>query len=299
MDYDSNALRIFCRVFETKNFSLAAKELGLSQPSVSQMIARLEEKLGNLLFERIGRTIAPTRLANDLYRFSIDWLERLDSFTQHLQNDEVSTKGRVRFAKPESCLWTPQYAAILKQLGDLKEISIDIDIVENDKIISGVLEDRYDFGFIVGERLSSELRFETFGEESYVAVQSAVIRNKPSFAKGETLRVVTYPGWETYFKIWINHHGLLKTAKTWEIHPVVNVGSLAGALKAVSQGAAFSVLPLQCISDSLKQKELTLIDPVSSKTYASSPVYLVKRRSYLFPSRVELVVKKLRETRRA
>ncbi|BAO44276.1 LysR family transcriptional regulator [Thiolapillus brandeum] len=52
---DLNNLRAFLAVAETGSFSQAAKRLHLTQPAVSKRIALLEDELGLLLFDRIGR----------------------------------------------------------------------------------------------------------------------------------------------------------------------------------------------------------------------------------------------------
>jgi LysR family hydrogen peroxide-inducible transcriptional activator len=67
---DFNQLETFLKVAESRSFAAAARELGVSQPAVSQTIARLEELYGGDLFERrrgapvaltpIGRAVLPT-----------------------------------------------------------------------------------------------------------------------------------------------------------------------------------------------------------------------------------------------
>ncbi len=50
-------LRYFILAAETQNLSLAAKQLGISQPSLSRSITRLENDLGVKLFSRSGKKI--------------------------------------------------------------------------------------------------------------------------------------------------------------------------------------------------------------------------------------------------
>jgi DNA-binding transcriptional LysR family regulator len=64
---DIRRLEAFSKVFESRSFSNAAKELFLSQPTISSHVALLEEELGVLLFDRVGRSVLPTQAAEILY----------------------------------------------------------------------------------------------------------------------------------------------------------------------------------------------------------------------------------------
>ena len=53
-------LRYFLAVVRTKNFSRAAEQCHVAQPSLSQQIMKLEDELGEKLFERTKREVAPS-----------------------------------------------------------------------------------------------------------------------------------------------------------------------------------------------------------------------------------------------
>ena len=55
-----NPLRYFISAFETKTFSQAARENGVSQPTVSAAIQRLEDRLGAALFQRFTEKRGPS-----------------------------------------------------------------------------------------------------------------------------------------------------------------------------------------------------------------------------------------------
>jgi len=55
-----SALRLFVRVARAGNFSRAAREFGLSQPSASRIVATLEGEIGASLFTRSTRALALT-----------------------------------------------------------------------------------------------------------------------------------------------------------------------------------------------------------------------------------------------
>lgn len=79
-------LKTFLAVGQLNNFSAAAKQLGVSQPYVSRQIKHLETLAGNLLFERLGRSIRMTDFGLDLMavakRLADAELDALDLLTQ-------------------------------------------------------------------------------------------------------------------------------------------------------------------------------------------------------------------------
>ncbi|WP_395243367.1 LysR family transcriptional regulator [Agromyces sp. MMS24-K17] len=70
-------LGTFLEVYRAGSVSGAASRLGLSQPSVSERIARLEERLGVPLFERTTRGVTPTAEADRLAARTADPVDRL------------------------------------------------------------------------------------------------------------------------------------------------------------------------------------------------------------------------------
>lgn len=58
--FEDFRLRVFMKVTECSNFTAASRELGISQPAVSQNIAELEKTLGTQLFDRTRGNISLT-----------------------------------------------------------------------------------------------------------------------------------------------------------------------------------------------------------------------------------------------
>jgi DNA-binding transcriptional LysR family regulator len=62
-DIDLNLLIVFQEVFQQRQVSLAARRLGLSQPTISNALARLRQAFGNELFVRTAQGMQPTPYA--------------------------------------------------------------------------------------------------------------------------------------------------------------------------------------------------------------------------------------------
>lgn len=64
---DWNHLRAFLATVETGSLSAAARSLGLTQPTLGRQVAALEQELGILLFERVGRALVLTTAGAELF----------------------------------------------------------------------------------------------------------------------------------------------------------------------------------------------------------------------------------------
>lgn len=65
-DIDLNLLPVFEAVLAERSISRAADRLNLSQPAVSNAVARLRKATGDRLFVRLGNTMVPTPYAEEL-----------------------------------------------------------------------------------------------------------------------------------------------------------------------------------------------------------------------------------------
>lgn len=91
---DLDQLRYFLRVAERQNFTRAAEDLGVSQPALSRSIQKLEEELGQPVFERKTRTVSLTEAGTLLQARAQQALSILDDTKAEITDDGKS--GRVR-----------------------------------------------------------------------------------------------------------------------------------------------------------------------------------------------------------
>lgn len=89
-------LRHFREVAETGNFTRAAAGIGLSQPALSRSIARLENELGQPVFERQTRKVVLTDAGRILHERSQKILALVDDLKAEISDD--GRTGRIRVA---------------------------------------------------------------------------------------------------------------------------------------------------------------------------------------------------------
>src|SRR2546426_382440 len=80
------ALRLFVRVARAGSFSRAARELGLSQPSASRIVATLEKEIGAALFTRSTRALSLTEAG-------AEYLGRVEAILAALDEADLAARG--------------------------------------------------------------------------------------------------------------------------------------------------------------------------------------------------------------
>ena len=93
-DLKLEALEQFVAVARTRNFTRAAEELHLSQSALSRSIQKLEEQLGQPVFERKPREVLLTDLGTLLLKRATDILKLVEDTFSELS--EAGRRGRIR-----------------------------------------------------------------------------------------------------------------------------------------------------------------------------------------------------------
>jgi len=67
---DWNQLRAFLATAQAGSLSAAARQLGLTQPTLSRQVAAIEQQMGVTLFERVGKAMVLTPTGLDLLEYA-------------------------------------------------------------------------------------------------------------------------------------------------------------------------------------------------------------------------------------
>lgn len=88
-------LKIFLAVAESGKMSLAAEQLFITQPSVSQAIRELEEHYQTLLFERLSKKLYITEDGKKLYVTAKQLVTQFESLEESMQKENRREKLRI------------------------------------------------------------------------------------------------------------------------------------------------------------------------------------------------------------
>src|SRR6185437_2733619 len=139
---DLDQLQSFCAIADCGSFTEAARRVNKTQSAVSMQIKRLEERLGDDLFVRDGRTVVLTEPGEALYGKARRMLKLNAEIVDMFSNEELS--GSIRFGVPDD------YAVRLlpKILSSFQKthprIVVDVRCQPSEDLLSEMKAGRYD-----------------------------------------------------------------------------------------------------------------------------------------------------------
>lgn len=92
---DLRVLRYFLMVAKEQSFTKAAKQLNITQPTLSRQLAALEEKLGVKLFNRGGHSITLTNEGLLLKRRALELVDLGDKIVSEFKGNRESVEGKI------------------------------------------------------------------------------------------------------------------------------------------------------------------------------------------------------------
>jgi DNA-binding transcriptional LysR family regulator len=147
-------LTAFLVVAEERSFTKAAAKLGMTQSALSQLMRRLEKRLGLRLLTRTTRSVAPTEAGERLLQTLAPALANLDASLAALGELRDKPAGTIRITSVEHAAKTIIWPALKKLLPDYPDINVEISL--NYGLVDIVAE-RYDAGVRLGEQVAQDM----------------------------------------------------------------------------------------------------------------------------------------------
>lgn len=144
---DIKQLKYFIEIANTKNLSQAARNLFVTQPTLSFTIKKLESELNTKLFHPHEKSFTLTRSGKLLYKKGMHIVEEFDDMVHKIQNMKSDTKETIRLGL--TILFAVQY---MQQISNFiaTHQNVDLIITQNGsrKIQKMLANDELDIGLV-------------------------------------------------------------------------------------------------------------------------------------------------------
>ncbi|MCE0485297.1 LysR family transcriptional regulator [Ornithinimicrobium sediminis] len=138
--FDAAGLRVMRAIADEGSFTAAAHSLGYTQPAISQMVRRLEQRSGTILVERNGRSVRLTEAGEVLARHAVHVLAALDNAEAEVAAIAGLQAGRVRLMAFPSSSATLVPKALAKVKADYPGITVQFSEAEPPESLAALRE---------------------------------------------------------------------------------------------------------------------------------------------------------------
>jgi DNA-binding transcriptional LysR family regulator len=149
-----SGMAVFAKVVATGSFSAAARELEISQASVTKQVQELEQWLGARLLNRTTRRLSLTEVGTGFYERSTRILEAVEEARSAAGTLNTTPRGRLRINAPVSFGLLHLAPAVTEFLNLYPEVSVEM--LVNDRVVD-LLEGEFDVGVRIGRLHDSSL----------------------------------------------------------------------------------------------------------------------------------------------
>ncbi|RKF17088.1 LysR family transcriptional regulator [Roseovarius spongiae] len=181
---DIHMLSVFASVVRNAGFSAAQVELGLSQPTISNHITALEERLGVKLCQRGRRGFLLTEKGRMVHEIAEALLGTLDTHSVHLAELRGNLVGRLRIAVVDALNTDPRFrlpAAIRAFSEAAPAVRIELEVARPQDILNGILDGSYHVGVGSFDNIINGLKVDNLYSERHALYCAP---EHPCFADG-------------------------------------------------------------------------------------------------------------------
>lgn len=267
-------LRAFESVARLKNFSRAAEELHVTQPTVSKQIRLLHEEVGLPLFEQIGKKIYLTQAGEQLYATCAEWLDTWGRFEQTVADLKGVKQGRLRIAAVTTTkFFMPRLLGPF--CAQYPGIDIALEVVNRDRVLERLARNQDDL-YVMGVPPDDlDIEREPFLDNPLVVVAPA----SHPLARRKRIPVAALAN-EPFI---LREHGSgtrLTVERVFEEHKIplrirMELGSNEAIKQAVAGGLGLTILSRSTLSADASQLDIALLDikgfPIKRHWYVVRP----------------------------
>ncbi|HHZ00326.1 MAG TPA: selenium metabolism-associated LysR family transcriptional regulator [Sedimentibacter sp.] len=163
-----NQLESFINVVKFNSFSLAAKELYTTQPTISNNIKNLEKELNTTLLDRNSKTISLTDSGRLFYRYAVELVNIRDKAKFAIAEHDCKVEGVIELCAssiPEEYVLPYIIKDFLKKY---PKVSFSVTHKDSKKVIDDILAGKLNYGIVGAKYYSEVLEYIDFYEDELV-----------------------------------------------------------------------------------------------------------------------------------
>lgn len=253
-------LETFVRIADAGSISSAARDLGLSQPSVSRQLAELETRFKAQLMRRTTHDLSLTAAGTELLADARQLLDEWEALEEKHLDDKQALRGKLKVVVPVALGQLSLLDAVIQFQKQYPDISLSWQLIDGDIRFAEV---GCDCWIKIGAVSDKSLITEPLGQVERMAVATPQLleqHNKPKTPKDlEKISCIALAPFEG------DHIPLTNTkGKTLTISPPTRMitNNIFAVRQATLAGLGWAILPRWFVESALKNHQLVDLLPL-------------------------------------
>lgn len=278
-------LRYFIEIIKSQNYSNAAKNLFVTQPTLSWNMNKLQEELGTKLMYQVGNKVMPTTAGSILFEKGQAVLEQLDDISDSIETDHIYEKKELTIGS--NAVISPFFMPLIQQFMEVyPNFAITIEEDGSVKTQRKVANEELEIGIVSFPIIEEQLEIEknvihTFQYDAHVLMRSDNPLAKSKSLSFKDLKDQPFSSMSKDYVLW---HVLKNKAKENGFNPNINFMSNNHEIlmNNVLKDGNIALLPIQ-LKDIYKDKRLVWV-PIKDKIKPFDIVIVHKKDKPLSPA---------------
>ncbi len=248
----------FLCLYEEGSVTRAASRLGIVQPALSMLIAKLERELGVVLFDRSSRGVMPTAEGKLFYELALPVARGFENVRRRMIDiGGAAASGAVRVGIVPSLMPAVVPSALQKYCALLPDVSVMVSEGYSATLLAKVDSGELDFAIVNDPAQPGALAVERLIREELVVITSrasGLVGPGPLDCAGLQLLPLIMPtAGQGRLRIPAEQRGRRRIALT---QPRLEMDAIAPTLELVKSGRWATILPLVAIVPELTNRVL-------------------------------------------
>jgi DNA-binding transcriptional LysR family regulator len=163
-------IEVFHAVYTAGSITAAARQLGVSQPSVSKVLAHAEQQLGYRLFDRVRGKLFPTREAERLIGLVSVVYQGIDEVQRVASNLAAIDQKKIRIAMTPAFGIRLVPGALTRFLSEQPDIRFEVETLHYHQVVRALNQSRIDMGVVFHPTPMLDVIVEPLAQARFVAV---------------------------------------------------------------------------------------------------------------------------------
>jgi len=283
-------LRYIVAIDRYRNFAKAAAYLGVTQPTLSALLLKMEDELGVRLFERSNKSVRPTAIGETIVRQAETVLNQADRISEIVAEEKGAVCGTLSIGVGQSIAPYLMPWFIKKYTDSHPAVKLTVNEMKGDNIIESLSLGKIDIGIAISGHVAPDVDAIPFYSEPFHVYISRDCLFKMSVFRPSDLE---------HEKMWIMKESQCMRESAFSFcksrslgRHIYEAGSIETLIRIVDINGGFTIIPEMHLSF-LSESQRENVRPLEGNFVSKRSVLIYIRKDFIRETLLKSVVQTL------